>query len=105
MLNRYVLPELGHLPIAAITAGQLEQMIGALATAGKRRAVEICTPKRSNAPGTSTRQVFGYAMQHDALTSNPIDRVDFSANRATGDREDFAPIQALCVRAPALLAR
>ena len=30
-------------------------------------------------------------MRHDALVSNPVDRVDFSANRATGDRESFEP--------------
>jgi integrase len=30
-------------------------------------------------------------MRHDALVSNPIDRVDFSGNRAAGDRERFAP--------------
>lgn len=30
-----------------------------------------------------------YAMQHDALASNPCDRVDFDGKRATGDREKF----------------
>ena len=37
------------------------------------------------------RRVFLYAMQHDAIVSNPLDRVDFSANRSTGDRERFTP--------------
>jgi hypothetical protein len=35
LLNCYILPELGHVRIAAITPGQLEQMIGSLATANK----------------------------------------------------------------------
>ena len=30
-------------------------------------------------------------MRHDALAANPIDRVDYSANRATGDRDNFEP--------------
>ena len=37
------------------------------------------------------RRVFLYAMQHDAIAANPLERVDFSANRSTGDREKFTP--------------
>ncbi|WP_280478142.1 hypothetical protein [Nocardia cyriacigeorgica] len=30
-----------------------------------------------------------YAVRHDAIPSNPADRVDFDTNRATGDHERF----------------
>ena len=30
-----------------------------------------------------------YALHHGAIATNPTDRVDFSASRATGDREAF----------------
>jgi integrase len=39
------------------------------------------------------RQVFSYALRHDTITSNPVDRVDFTANRSTGDRDEFEPHQ------------
>ncbi len=35
--------------------------------------------------------MFRYALRHDALAANPVDRVDFSPNRATGDRQNFEP--------------
>ena len=35
------------------------------------------------------RRVLRYAFQHGALTANPVERVDFSTNRATGDRSRF----------------
>ena len=37
LLDRYILPELGHVPIAAVTPAQLEALIGELASAGRRR--------------------------------------------------------------------
>ena len=89
--DRYVSPELRHLPIAAITPAQLEQLIADLATGARRRGGGDLHPKTVKHAWHVTRQVFAYGMRYDALVSNPIDRVDFSGNRAAGDRERFAP--------------
>jgi hypothetical protein len=35
------------------------------------------------------RRVLVYALRRGAITSNPTERVDFSANRATGDVNRF----------------
>ena len=91
LLGCYVMPELGHVPIAAVTPAQLEQLIGALSTDGKRRGGGELHPRTVKHAWHVTCQVFRYALRHDALTANPVDRVDFSANRATGDREGFEP--------------
>jgi integrase len=91
LFYRYVSPGLGHLPIAAITPAQLEQLIADLATGARRRGGGDLNPKTVKHAWHVTRQVFAYGMRHDALVSNPVDRVDFSGNRATGDRERFAP--------------
>lgn len=91
LLDRYVLPDLGQVPIAAVTPAQLEALIGELATAGKRRGGGDLHPKTVKHAWHVMRQVFRYALRHDALAANPVDRVDFSPNRATGDRESFEP--------------
>ena len=91
LLDCYVLPELGQVPIAAVTPAQLEQLIRELATDGKRRGGGDLHPRTVKHAWHVTRQVFRYAMRHDALAANPIDRVDYSANRATGDRDNFEP--------------
>ena len=85
-----MLPELGYVPIAAVTPAQLEALIGALATDGMRRAGGL-HPKTVKHAWHVTRQVFSYALRHDAITSNSFDRVDFTANRSTGDRDEFEP--------------
>ncbi|MGB9306589.1 MAG: site-specific integrase, partial [Mycobacterium sp.] len=55
LLGCYVMPELGHVPIAAVTPAQLEQLIGALSTDGKRRGGGELHPRTvkhpSRAPG------------------------------------------------------
>ena len=91
LLDRYVLPELGHVPIAAVTPAQLEQLIGGLATDEKRRGGGDLHPKTVKHAWHVVRQVFRYALRQDALAANPVDRVDFSPNRATGDRRKFEP--------------
>src|SRR5262249_13812323 len=91
LLQRNVLPELGYAPIAAITPAQLEALIGALATDGMRRAGGDLHPKTVKHAWHVARQVFSYALRHDAITSNPVDRVDFAANRSTGERDKFEP--------------
>ena len=91
LLDCYVMPALGHVPIAALTPAQLEQLITELATDGKRRGGGDLHPKTVKHAWHVTRQVFRYAMRHDAITANPVDRVDFSANRAPGDLDSFEP--------------
>ena len=91
LLDHTVLPELGHVPIAAVTPAQLEAMIGGLATDGMRRGGGDLHPKTVKHAWHVTRQAFRYALRHDALTANSVDRVDVSANRAGGDRENFEP--------------
>ena len=61
LLDCYVMPELGHVPIAAVTPAQLEQLIGALATDGKRTGWGRPAPEdrqtrmARRAPGLSLR--------------------------------------------------
>ena len=71
--------------------GSAGALIGELATAGKRRGGGDLHPKTVKHAWHVMRQVFRYALRHDALAANPVDRVDFSPNRATGDRERFEP--------------
>jgi integrase len=82
LFDRYVSPELGHLPIAAITPAQLEKLIADLATGARRRAGGGLHPKTVKHAWHVTRQVFAYGMRHDALVSNPVDGVDFSVTSA-----------------------
>jgi integrase len=91
LLDCYVMPELGHVPIAAVTPAQLEHLIAGLATDRNRRGGGDLHPKTIKHAWHVTRQVFRYALRHDAITANPVDRVDFSANRATGDHDGFEP--------------
>jgi hypothetical protein len=47
-------------------------------------------PRRRSSNHCSTvRRVFVYALFHATISSNPTDRVDFPASRATGRRERF----------------
>ena len=96
LFDRYVRPELGDLPIAAITPAQLEQLIADLATGARRRGGSDLHPITVKHAWHVTRQVFAYGMRHDALVSNPIDRVDFSGNRAMGDRERAGSLARRC---------
>jgi hypothetical protein len=50
----------------------------------------VLSPRSVRQVSNTMGRVFLYAMQHDAITANPLERVDFSANRATGDRERFS---------------
>ena len=58
LFDRYVSPELGHLPIAAITPAQLEKLIADLATGARRRGGGDLHPIRSNMRGTSPARSF-----------------------------------------------
>jgi hypothetical protein len=65
LLDRYVLPELGPVPIAAVSPAQLEQLIGDLATDGKRRDGRDLHPKTVKHAWEVVGQVFRYALGHD----------------------------------------
>jgi hypothetical protein len=63
--DRYVLPELGHVPIAAVSLAHLEQLIGDLATDGKRRGGGDLHPKTVKHAWEVGGQVFRYALRHN----------------------------------------
>lgn len=89
-LHTYVLGELGSLAVAAVTPAHLEKLLTGLVRKQSRQG-----DRRPITPGTVkhvwdvVRRVLRYAVQHGALDSNPADRVDFTASRATGDHAEF----------------
>ncbi|OQQ31073.1 integrase [Prescottella equi] len=89
-LRRYALDRFGGKAIASITPKQCEEFLTALVGQKSRQngGKPITPATVKHAWGTFGR-VMRYAMQHDALASNPCDRVDFDGKRATGDREKF----------------
>ncbi|AWG65277.1 site-specific integrase [Mycobacteroides abscessus] len=91
LLRAYVLPKCGHLPIASITVTDIERALSSLITSTPRTRGATLSPGTVRQVWNVMRRVFVYAMQHDAITTNPIDRVDFSANRSRGDDDGFTP--------------
>ena len=91
MLRAYALPKLGHMPVGSISAQHVERCLAELIGQPTRQGSGTLSPRSVRQVWNVLRRVFIYSMQHDAITSNPLDRVDFSVNRATGDRERFAP--------------
>ena len=91
LLRTYAAPKLGHLPIASISAADVERALAELIGQRTRQGGGTLSPRIVRQVWNTLRRVFGYAMQHGAITANPLDRVDFSTNRATGDRERFTP--------------
>ncbi len=91
LLRAYALPKLGHMPVGSISAQHVERCLAELIGQPTRQESGTLSPRSVRQVWNVLRRVFVYAMQHDAITSNPLDRVDFSANRATSDRERFAP--------------
>jgi integrase len=87
----YALPKPGHLPIASISAADVERACAKLVGQPTRQGGGTLSPRSVRQVWNTMRRVFLYAMQHNAIVSNPLDRVDFSANRSTGDRERFTP--------------
>ena len=71
----YALPEFGGKAIGSITPTQCEQFLAALVARGM-------TPATLKHHWSTFRAVFGYALRHKAITSNPVDGVDFSGNGA-----------------------
>lgn len=91
LLSRYVLEPFGGQAVASITPRQAERFLADLV----RREARQGTPGDRLSPATVKhawsvfRRVLKYAMQHDAIPSNPADRVDFGTGRAVGDHEKF----------------
>src|SRR5262249_31494807 len=80
-----------HLPTASISAGDIERACADLIGQKTRQGTGTLSPQSVRQVWNTMRRVFIYAVQHDAIESNPLDRVDFSANRARGDRPDVTP--------------
>jgi integrase len=90
LLRCYVLDELSGTAIAAIKPAHCEAMLTALVRQASRQG-----DRKPLTPGTVKhvwdvlRRVLRYAVHHGAIATNPTDRVDFSASRATGDHGAF----------------
>lgn len=89
-LRTYVLPTLGGVAVAGITVAHVETLLAALvrqtSRQGDRKPLTAGTVKHI---WDVTRRVFKYALQHQAITANPCEAVDFSASRSTGDDDGF----------------
>jgi integrase len=94
LLKRYVLGKFGAHAIAGITPRDCEQFLAGLVRQQSRQGAKART---GNALSPATvkhawsvfRRVMTYALRHNAIQSNPTERVDFATNRATGDHEKF----------------
>ncbi|ACC42849.1 prophage integrase [Mycobacterium marinum M] len=90
LLRTYIFDTLGGTAVAAITPAHCEALLTALVRQASRQG-----DKKPLTPGTVKhvwdvlRRVLRYALHHGAIVTNPTDRVDFSASRATGDHARF----------------
>lgn len=94
LLKRYVLDKFGGQAIATISPRHCEEFLAALVNQRSRQGADgvldnTLAPATVKHAWATFGRVLKYAMQHNAIVSNPADRVDFSGNRATGDRERF----------------
>ena len=71
----YALPEFGGKAIASITSADCEQFLAAL-------VAHKIAPATLKHHWSTTRNVFVYALRHKAITSNPVDAINFSGNSA-----------------------
>ena len=83
----YALPEFGAKAIASITPAHCEQFLAALVARGM-------TPATLKHHWSTFRAVLVYALRHKAITSNPVDGVDFSANSANRRNRRHHPLTA-----------
>ncbi|MGE5696634.1 MAG: tyrosine-type recombinase/integrase [Candidatus Sericytochromatia bacterium] len=93
-LGVYVLPEFGGKAIAAITPRDCEQFLAALVARG-------LAPATLKHHWSVLRAVLVYAQRHKAITANPFDGVDFSANPAQRRNRRHHPLTAEQVAAVA----
>ncbi|MBU8819900.1 site-specific integrase [Mycolicibacterium goodii] len=90
LLRCYVLEEFGGMAVAAISPAHCERFLAALVRQSSRQGDrDPLTPGTVKHAWDMLRRVLVYAMRQGAITNNPTERVDFSASRATGDREGF----------------
>lgn len=87
-LQRYALKTFSGTAIAAITPRHCEEFLASLVRRQSRQGERLSPATVKHAWGVFGR-VLKYAVRHDAIPSNPADRVDFDTNRATGDHEGF----------------
>jgi integrase len=90
----YALPEFGGKAIASITSTDCEQFLAALVARGM-------TPTTLKHHWSTLRAVLVYALRHKAITSNPVDGVDFSGNSAKRRNARHYPLTAEQVAAVA----
>ncbi|MCU1643376.1 MAG: integrase [Nocardia sp.] len=93
-LQRYALKMFSSKAIAAITPHDCEEFLAALVRQKSRQGADgqldnTLSPATVKHGWGTFRRVLKYAVRHDAIPSNPADRVDFDTNRATGDHEGF----------------
>jgi site-specific recombinase XerD len=90
-LQRYALKTFRAKAIASITPHDCEEFLTALVRQQSRQGPQgdtLSAATVKHALGVFGR-VLKYAVRHDAIPSNPADRVDFDTHRATGDHEGF----------------
>ncbi|WP_280484310.1 tyrosine-type recombinase/integrase [Nocardia cyriacigeorgica] len=87
-LQRYALKAFSGTAIASITPWHCEEFLASLVRRQSRQGERLSPATVKHAWGVFGR-VLKYAVRHDAIPSNPADRVDFDTNRATGDHEGF----------------
>ncbi|AOS91784.1 MULTISPECIES: tyrosine-type recombinase/integrase [Mycobacterium] len=88
----YALPEFGGKAIASITPAHCEQFLAALVARGM-------SPATLKHHWSTLRAVFVYAQRHKAITSNPVDGVDYSGNSAKRRNKRHHPLKAVEVAA------
>jgi len=81
----YALPEFGASAIVAITPARCEQFLAALVGRGM-------APATLKHHWSTLRAVFVYAQRHKAITSNPLDGVDFSSNGSQRRNRRHSPL-------------
>lgn len=90
----YALPEFGGRAIASVTPAHCEQFLAALVAKG-------VSPATLKHHWSVLRNVFRYAVRHRAITSNPCDGVDFSANGSQRRNRRHYPLTSAQVAAVA----
>ncbi|MBM7369072.1 N-terminal phage integrase SAM-like domain-containing protein [Gordonia hydrophobica] len=90
LLRFNVLPTFGHRAIASITPRDVQEFLAVLVTRPARQnGGKPLTSASVKHVWSVLRRVMKYATQHDALASNPCDRVDFDTARSHAERSEF----------------
>ena len=93
LLKRYVLGRFGGHAIAGITPHDCEQFLAVVRQPSRQGAAtqidNTLSPDTVKHAWSVFRRVMTYALRHNAIQSNPTERVDFATNRSTGDHDKF----------------